>query len=154
MNESTDSEMIKEMIKMILDMKKSDLRRLRNSLVHTQNEPIIYNTGLELSLENGARDKDKKELIGVLPYALLNKRYFPTRIELAKFARKNLGIKIIFPQSKSREAIIGSIIAEVAKKDANQISILVAALKHIIGKQSKEEIKDFFTEWDEIIRES
>lgn len=149
-----DVDIVKEMIEMILNMDKAELNRLRNNLRHNQRELLSYSVGLDLPLQEGATDKDKKELIGFLPYALLNKKYFPSRISLVKFARKNLGIKIIFPKSKSREAIIGSIIAEVANKDPKHISILVDALKRIMGKQTNEEIKDFFTEWDKIIRET
>jgi len=150
---SMDRNIVKEMIDTILTMNKEELIQLRNILRANQ-KVSKYNVRFDLALQEGAIDKDKKELIGFLPYALLNKKYFPSRISLVRFARRNLGINIIFPKSKSREAIIGSIIAEVANKDPRHISILVDALKRIIGKQTNEGIKDFFTEWDKIIRET
>jgi hypothetical protein len=65
-----------------------------------------------------------------------------------------LKINIRYPSSKSRDAIIGSIIIEVAKKDAVQIRKFVEALKSIIGREKKGKMQNFFWEWDKIIRET
>lgn len=102
--------------------------------------------------KNGS--KSKKELIGTLPYVLLDKTYFPTNDIMVKFANKNLGIKIPNPKKKSRNEIMGVIIAEISKKDSKKIGKFSNALNTILGKENKIKSQDFFNEWTKAIRES
>jgi hypothetical protein len=153
MSEVKRYDRLKDLIDIILKMDRNDLRQLRNMLYHMQvNESFTLRNDFEIPFEESARDKDKQQLIGVLPYVLLNKHYFPTNSILVVFAKRNLNIEIKSPQKKSREEIIGSIVAEVIKKEPTQIRLFVRALEQILGKQRKGTIKNFFLEWDRIIR--
>ena len=89
---TTNYDSMKDLIDIILSMNKDDLRRLRNTLVHMQTD--FRQQKLDLSYENTAQDKDKQQLIGYLPYVLLDRKYFPTNNLLVTFAMKNLRIRI------------------------------------------------------------
>lgn len=106
----------------------------------------------EKNTKKSREDRDKQRLVGNLPFVLLDKKYFPTNDLLVKFAQKNLKLRLKFPKSKSRDALIGSIIVEVVKKDPIEIRMFYRAIEEIIGRNEVVGVNDFFGEWNKIIR--
>jgi len=146
-------EQIERLVDTILGIDRHDLMQVRNWL--SRMESNTYSAkGYDLSLAESSKDKDKQQLIGILPYVLLDKKYFPTNNLLVIFAKKNLQINIRNPEKKSRDELLGSIIVQVVKKDPKQIRMFSNALKRIIGKEKSGKVEDFFWEWDKIIKET
>jgi hypothetical protein len=148
-DENLRYEKMEELIDTILCINRADLKQLRNTLAHMQKNSGIVSTISDSLLEKSSSDEDKRLLIGMLPYVLLDKKYFPTNNLLVI-----LGIYLKFSEKRSREEIIGMIIAEVIKKHSQEIKIFRKALEKIIGKKKKYKTTDFFWEWDKIIRET
>ena len=126
-----------------LQMVLKEMEKERNYLAHNQKKTLP-----------GASDSEKQQLIGTLPFVLLNKEYFPNNDALIAFAKNALDVKVPGGPKKSRNDIIGNIIAEVANKDRNQINMFTDVLNKIIKKEKKGPIKNFFLEWDKVIRET
>lgn len=145
-------EQIQALVDTILRIDRNDLKQLRNMLNKIQHP--ITTKDYDLTLEESSKDKDKQQLIGVLPYVLLDKKYFPTNNLLVIFAKRNLQINLKNPEKKSRDEILGSIIVQVVKKDPKQIRMFYNALKQIIGKEKSGKVEDFFWEWDKVIKET
>lgn len=157
MDDDKNYEKLRLLIETILNMDRTDLRKLQNLLNNVAHSPNLnvnrfYRDSNILGLKESSKDRDKQQLIGKLPYVLLDKKYFPTNDLLFLFAKKNLGIDIKYHKKKSRDAILGTIIAEVVKKDPDHISMFIQALNKIIGKERKGEVSNFFLEWDKVIR--
>lgn len=68
-------------------------------------------------------------LIGTLPFILVDKNKFPTNNDIVKFAECSLKLEIPNWEKKSREEIIGRIISQIAA-------------------QNESELKDFFEIWN------
>jgi hypothetical protein len=158
MDKDKDYEKLRLLINTILNMDRNDLRRLQNLLNNIAHIPSFNADTNLLDLKesskwrNSSVDKDKQQLVGMLPYVLLDKKYFPTNDLLSLFAKKNLGIDIKYYKKKSRNEILGTIVAEVVKKNPSQIHLFIQALNKIIGKEKKGEVRNFFLEWDKVIR--
>lgn len=61
--------------------------------------------------------KDKTFLIGKLPSLLMDKELFSKNKELSDFARL-LGVEVRFPEKRSRDEIIGTIICSLQEEDS------------------------------------
>jgi hypothetical protein len=149
-----DNSKLAELIEVILNMDRSQLLRLRNILAHSTPQTQLTNNNVHSLLKEGSKDKDKQQLVGMLPYVLLDKKYFPTNDLLALFAKNNLKITIRHYEKRSRNEILGTIIAEVVEKEPEQIALFIKALNKILGKDKKGEVSNFFLEWDRVIRET
>jgi len=147
LDEQENIDKLRQLIEIIQNIDRNELRRLQNLLNQMQEGKLRQ----DLSLRENLKDKDKQQLIGLLPYVLLDKRYFPTNDLLVMFAKKYLGIEIKHYEKRSRNEILGTIIAEVVNKKPEQIKLFVEALNRIMGKE-KTVRGDFFTEWDKVIR--
>jgi hypothetical protein len=120
--------------------------------VSEQSEHVAVKKSASVFPAKPSEDHYKRRLVGNLPYVLLDKKYFPTNDLLVKFAEMNLKLNIKFAKSKSRDALIGSIIVEVSNKDPKEIRKFYHALQKIIGKDVEVGVKDFFGEWNRIIK--
>jgi hypothetical protein len=148
MKESNSIIELTVMIDYLLNLDRNGLKKIRNKLTHL-NE--FYDSKAHTEKES---TDQKLQLIGSLPFVLLDRTYFPTNEMLVEFAKRNLDVDIVHARKRSRNEIIGTIIAEISNKDQRHLTILTAALHKILGKKEKGEIKNFFLEWDKIIRES
>ncbi len=138
------AEEIRHLHNLVNDLDRKISHRTYSSNSEISNVKYISNKSFE--------DQYKRRLVGNLPYVLLDKKYFSTNNLLVKFAQKNLKLNIKFARSKSRDALIGSIIVEVVKKDPIEIRKFYRAIQRIIGKDETVGVKDFFGEWNKIIK--
>lgn len=95
---------------------------------------------------------DKELLIGALPNILLSKKYFPSNDKIIFFARNQLNINMPGAEKRSRSELIGRIIEAVALMNINRLALLRKVMDTIMGKVKTNEVKDFFSEWDNIIK--
>lgn len=141
----------KQLIDDILKIDRNQLREIRNMLVH------FTDTSQSISSSKKSKKIPKNEilnLIGSLPFVLLDKKIFPDNKTLVMFAEKNLNIKVTSAPSRGRNEIIGTIIAKISEKNKKDILDFSTALNKILGKQEKGVIKNFFTEWNRVISET
>ena len=131
------------------------IRDLRNDIqeINKELEKRMLEMVKRRAVAREGRGNEKLQLIGTLPSVLLDWSLFPTNAHLTEFARQ-LNIKVKFGNKRSRNEIIGTIISEVWNRDEKEISSLTHALDKIMGKREKGEIKNFFLEWDKVIRET
>lgn len=128
----------KEIIYMVLDFLESFSRTSRedSNLIYV-NKSILEDVKNDLfnllnqtgkSKRYGTEDK-KTELIGILPSVLIDKNKFPTNESIVKLAEKSLGLKISNWRKKSRNEIIGILVAKIAEKDVSELDIFIEAWK-------------------------
>ena len=102
--------------------------------------------------KSSGRKDDLEELIGSLPFLLLNEKIFEKNLDIARFAEK-LGIDIPSPEKKKKEDIIGRVISAVSKFNKNKISelnIIIGELNHTKKSNSK---NNFFMDWEDAIKD-
>jgi len=114
------------------------LRKLKKSQRMLADEGVSEKTNLE-------------NLIGTIPFLLLNQSYFEKNQDIAVFAR-SLGIHIPSPEKKKREDMIGRIVSAIATFDNRMIDRLNDAITTIkrSGFRGK---SSFFLEWEKAIRQ-
>jgi hypothetical protein len=71
----------------------------------------------------------KKELIGVLPSALIDRTRFPKNQDVVKLVEMSLDFKVERWGKSSREEIVGRIISELANKNEDDIELFLNAWK-------------------------
>lgn len=89
-----------------------------------KNEDFLYNSYnySNSRLRNNKVFKEKKFLIGSLPALLMDRELFFKNKDLSDFAEV-IGIEVKFPEKRSRDEIIGTIICSIQdEKSANKIS--------------------------------
>jgi hypothetical protein len=142
-------------------LNKTDVKKFYDYLYEQRNKP--YNSHLlddQLYIDHiypqknkGKLNKDKKELIGNLPFILMESKYFSTNQDIV-----NLAVRLNIPIPKnwakrSKEEIIGRIIVNVSNLEKNKISQLNMILNQILKKVEDGTLKDdFFLEWDRTIK--
>lgn len=149
----------KEIIYIVLDFLESFARTSRDNrnLIYV-NEKTLKDVKKELfylleQTEKNISHKtlDKKiELIGILPSILINKNKFPTNESIVKLAEKSLNLKIPNWKKKSRNEIIGIVIAKIAEKDVAELDLFIKAWKKFTEqKEIKKEYsrQDFVDVW-------
>ena len=138
----------KEVIYLALDILESLARSSReNSSLISINETILEEVKKELFdlLEQtektiSYRTMDKKtELIGTLPSILIDRNKFPTNESIVKLVEKSLNLKIPSWKKKSRNELIGVIIAKIAEKDVSELNLFIKAWKEFT--EEKDETK-------------
>lgn len=142
-----------ELLNVIANLDESTIKKM-NEIIKLRNK-IAHEVALsekQKALGDTKLKQEKRRLIGIIPSLLLNKQYFPTNELISQFATKNLGLAIPGVAKKSREEIMGRIIAEIDKQEEDTINRLIKVLDEILGKEEKGEVKDFFLEWDKAIR--
>ena len=138
----------KEVIYIVLDILASFAHSSReNSSLISINEAILEDVKKELFdlLKQAEKTKsyktmDKKtELIGTLPSILIDRNKFPTNESIVKLVEKSLNLKIPSWKKKSRNELLGIIIAKIAEKDISKLDLFIKAWKKFI--EEKKEIK-------------
>lgn len=95
---------------------------------------------------------DLENLIGTIPFLLLNQQIFEKNQDIAEFAKK-LNISIPSPEKKKREDIIGRIVSSIAKFDARKITELNFAIRALKKSDMKKGKSNFFKDWENAIKE-
>ena len=114
----------------------------RNMTVHFFSDSCSYSSG----------EKLKNSIIGGLPKLLLSKKYFPTNLDIDKFAKKYLDMDIPNPAKKSREELIGRVISKIAGLKRNELESFNNVLNTVLNKADSGKLGNFFLEWDKAIR--
>jgi len=94
------------------------------------------------------RDK-KTKLIGILPSILMDKNKFSNNEDIVKLAENSLNLRIPGWRKKSRNEIIGIVIAKIATKEERELELFFSAWREFIKDKSrkKEEKKNFVDVW-------
>lgn len=93
---------------------------------------------------------DKKtELIGILPSILIDKNKFSNNEDIVKLAENSLNLRIPSWKKKSRNEIIGIVIAKIATKEERELELFFSAWREFIKDKSrkKQEKKNFVDVW-------
>jgi hypothetical protein len=159
----------KEIIYIVLDFLESFARTSRGNrdLIYI-NKTVLEDVKKELFslLEQAEKTKsyrtvDKKtELIGTLPSVLIDKNKFPTNESIVKLAEKSLNLKITNWKKKSRNEIIGILIAKIAEKDISELDLFIKAWKEfteqkeIKKEHAREDFVDLWLKFFEHYRKS
>lgn len=98
------------------------------------------------------RQNDLEDLIGTIPFLLLNQQIFEKNQDIADFANK-LNIKIPSPEKKKKEDIIGRIVSAIAKFDRRKIYELNIAIKSLKKSDVKKGKSNFFKDWEDAIKQ-
>lgn len=159
---------ILQLLDLMTRFNKSDLKKLRDILAHERDKSYSHFNELNHAYQTrlyqqqyfeprvkklGKLNKDKKELIGNLPFILMESKYFNTNQDIVNFAEK---LNIQIPQNwgkRSKEEIIGRIIVNVSNLEKSKISQLNMILNQMLVKVETGIMKDdFFWEWDQTIK--
>ncbi len=98
------------------------------------------------------QQSDLENLIGTVPFLLLNQQIFEKNQDIADFAKK-LNIDIPTPEKKKREDIIGRIVSAIASFDNKSIATLNSAIKTIKKSDIKKGKSNFFKDWENVIKQ-
>ena len=128
----------KELIEILENLKKV----LAGDTINQNNQPEL-NTTQQSDLEN---------LIGTVPFLLLNQQIFEKNQDIADFA-KRLNIDIPGPEKKKREDIIGRVVSAIASFDHSRIAELNKAIKAIKNSDIKKGKSNFFRDWENVIKQ-
>jgi hypothetical protein len=130
------------------DLSKQQLVNLLDEIDRVLNKPARLQSR---SKQRDASRNGLENLIGTIPFLLLNPKYFERNYEIAEFAA-SLGIHIPSPEKKKREDMIGRIVSAIATFDRNMIEKLNAALSSVKRSGSYGNKTSFFFEWEKAIR--
>jgi len=95
---------------------------------------------------------DLENLIGTIPFLLLNQQLFEKNQDIADFANK-LNINIPSPEKKKREDIIGRVVSAIARFDNKKIAELNYTIKSIKNSDMKKGKSNFFKDWENAIKQ-
>jgi hypothetical protein len=84
----------------------------------------------------GKNVNKKLEIIGLLPYILIDKGKFPENKDIAKLAQESLNLEIPFWKKRSRNEIIGNLIAMIATKEDKDLDLFFKAWKEFTQKDT------------------
>jgi hypothetical protein len=139
------------LLKSLLDtLSKYDTQDLQDARLWVSELAMDAGQGSHFRFSGKRADRGKVEVIGKLPFVLLDEKYFPDIESLNTFAR-TLGI-VIPSGHKSRNEIIGIIIADVAVMNQERLGRLRVALDKILGRARKGPISNFIREWEDVIK--
>lgn len=95
---------------------------------------------------------DLENLIGTIPFLLLNQQLFEKNQDIADFANK-LNIQIPSPEKKKREDIIGRVVSAIAGFDSKKIAELNYAIKSLKKIDIRKGKTNFFKDWENVIKQ-
>lgn len=78
------------------------------------------------------RDNRKTELIGMLPYVLIDKNKFPSNSDIYRLAKNSLDLEISRWDKRSRDELIGILISQIAMKKEADLENFFNAWKKFI----------------------
>ncbi|MCR5888901.1 hypothetical protein LRS06_14220 [Hymenobacter sp. J193] len=114
---------------------------------HIKNRAIIKRSNRYIAEDI---DSDLSNLIGVIPFFLLNENIFQKNQDLSDFA-KRLDIQVPFAGKRGKEEIVGRIISQIARFDIIKLKQLNAIMDQLTFNPPKEDKNSFFSAWDDII---
>lgn len=132
-------------------MKYNNLSK-KELLLIVQNMQKILNR--EVHEEEQIEEQPQNELenlIGTIPFFLLNKDIFEKNQDIADFA-KEINIIIPSPEKKKREDMIGRIISAIAGFDKKKLSNLNKAINALKKTDVKKGKSNFFKDWEDAIK--
>jgi len=135
----------------INNLTRKDLIEIIEKIRKTLKETWLYE---ERTLFDNSRNRknDLEDLIGTIPFLLLNQQIFEKNQDIADFANK-LGIKIPSPEKKKKEDIIGRVVSAIAKFDRKKIYELNIAIKSLKRSDVKKGKSNFFKDWEDAIKQ-
>jgi len=95
-----------------------------------------------------------ENLIGSIPFILLDKSIFQKNMDVVEFANK-IGIDIQNGEKKKLDEIVGRVIVAIKEFPPTQIAKLNQAILQLKAKSTTSDTKDkksFFEEWDKVIK--
>lgn len=100
------------------------------------------------------QSNEVENLIGSIPFILLDKSIFQKNMDVIEFASK-IGIDIQSGEKKKLDEIVGRIIVAIKEFPPTKIASLNQAILQLKSKPihtSKKDKKSFFEEWDKVIK--
>jgi len=143
--EIISKEDIREMIKEIineLNIEKKPIKKNISSKHYSNQSGYLHPTN---EVEN---------LIGSIPFILLDKSIFQKNMDVVEFANK-IGVEILNGEKKKLDEIVGRVIVAIKEFPPAQIAQLNQAVLQLKTKSSNKGKKDkvsFFEEWDKVIK--
>lgn len=101
-----------------------------------------------------SQSNEIENLIGSIPFILLDKTIFQKNLDVVEFASK-IGIEIISGEKKKIDEIVGRIIVAIKEFPPLKILQLNQAIVQLKAKTAISQRKDkisFFEEWDKVIK--
>lgn len=134
MNDQELRKLIEKILNEIASMEKPSKRGLSNKHYSMQGNEI-------------------ENLIGSIPFILLDKNVFAKNMDVVEFAEK-IGIHIAYGEKKKLSEIVGRIIEAIAEFPPSKISQLNIAISKLktTSKSKKKDKASFFKEWDNVIK--
>jgi len=98
------------------------------------------------------KSNDVENLIGSIPFILLDKKVFQKNMDVVEFAER-IGIIISSGEKKKLSEIVGRIIEAIMELPANKIAMLNQVISQLkTSMVSKKDKSSFFQEWDRVIK--
>lgn len=142
------------------NISKEELRNLIKEIiaeVNTEKKPAKRNiSSKHYSNQSNyiSQENEVENLIGSIPFILLDKTIFQKNMDVVEFAGK-IGIDIQNGEKKKLDEIVGRIIAAIKEFPPTKIASLNQAILQLKAKPSntsKKDKKSFFEEWDKVIK--
>ncbi|NIA11888.1 MAG: hypothetical protein GWP10_19720 [Nitrospiraceae bacterium] len=145
----------KDVVYIVLDMLDSIAKTSKDDYHFIQiNENMLKETknelfGLLTQTQKEEMSDKKTELIGILPSILIDKNKFSNNEDIVKLAENSLNLVIPSWRKKSRNEIIGILMAKIATKEERELELFFSAWREFIKDKSrkKEEKKNFVDVW-------
>lgn len=127
-----------------INIDEDTLKKVRSELFELMKEDRTNLNGKKVLLHKVIRERDsvrkntskKTEVIGLLPSILIDKEKFPKNEDIAKLAEQSLNLEIPFWGKRSRNEIIGNLIAMIAKKEDKELDLFYEAWKEFTNDES------------------
>lgn len=142
------------------NISKDELRKLIREIIAeviTDNKPKKRNLSsrhYSNQSNNISNSVEVENLIGSIPFILLDKNIFQKNMDVVEFANK-IGIEIQAGEKKKLDEIVGRIIVAIKEFEPSKISQLNKAISQLKTKPkstSKKDKKSFFEDWDRVIK--
>jgi len=144
----------------IENISREELRKLISEIVRDalESQKPIKKKISPKHYSNTARNFDEgdhlENLIGSIPFILLDKKIFEKNMDVVEFADK-IGIKITRGEKKKIDEIVGIVIVAINEFPPSRIKQLneaISKLKIQTKQPSKKNKTSFFEEWDKVIK--
>lgn len=129
-----------------------ELRETLNQIEKRINKLEISNIDYGFNQFDKDKDKDLENLIGTIPFLLLDEKIFQKNIDITEFAKK-IGVFIPSADKKKKEDIIGRIIVSISKFNGFKINELNKIIKKLNSSTTPKNKSNFFKNWDLAIKQ-
>lgn len=133
---------------------KDELRKIVREIIQevfTENKPTKKTISPKhYSQQN--KSNDVENLIGSIPFILLDKKIFQKNMDVVEFADR-IGVIITSGEKKKLSEIVGRIIEAIKGFPPNRITLLNQTISQLkASSASKKDKVSFFEEWDRVIK--